>query len=333
MPGLKRALVTGAAGFIGRQVVEALASGDIRVDALVRRRAQGAPSSQGVALIEGDICVETDLNRLVGDYDVIFHLAGRAHAFADVQDLYQRANVEGTRHILEIAEARRTRCVVFFSSVKAMGEESPGCLDESAEPKPATPYGQSKLAAERLVLDCGKRTGMHVVCLRLPMVYGPGNKGNMVRMIEAIHRGRFPPVSNVRNRRSMVYVGNVVDAALLAATHPSANGQTYIVTDSRPYSTGEVYIQICRALGKPVPRWSVPKSVLKVVGYVGDGIGRLRGKRWLFDSDAFAKLTGDAWYSSSKISRELGYRPRAGFEEALPEMIAWYRETQGRPPC
>lgn len=333
---MKRVLVTGASGFIGGHLVGGLISHGVRIDALVRQRPRRSKWGQEVTVIGGDICNRNDLEQLKGDYDVVFHLAGRAHAMSEAvgdENIYNRINVDGTRCVLDIAEARRARSLVFFSSVKAMGEESTGCLDESTEPKPATPYGQSKLAAERLVLDCGKRTGMHVVCLRLPMVYGPGNKGNMVRMIEAIDRGRFPPVSNVRNRRSMVHVGNVVDAALLAATHPSANGQTYIVTDSRPYSTGELYIQICRALGKPVPRWSVPKSALKAAGCVGDGIGRLRGRRWLFDSDAFAKLTGDAWYSSSKISRELGYRPRAGFEEALPEMIAWYRETQGRPPC
>jgi nucleoside-diphosphate-sugar epimerase len=80
-------------------------------------------------------------------------------------------------------------------------------------------------------------------------------------------------------------------------------------------------------LGKRVPRWSVPLALLKAAAYGGDAIGRVRGRRFTFDSDALEKLTGDAWYSSEKISRELGYRPKVTFEDALPEMIAWYRST------
>jgi nucleoside-diphosphate-sugar epimerase len=274
--------------------------------------------------------VRRDLDRLVGDYGVVFHLAGRAHTLSDGggnENLYQAANVEGTRHVLEVAERRRARAVVFLSSVKAMGEESTGCRDELTESMPTTPYGRSKLAAERLVFDYGKRTGTHVTCLRLPLVYGSGNKGNLFSMISAIDRGWFPPVPEVRNLRSMIHVSDVVEAALLVSSRPEANGQGYIVTDGRPYSTREIYDLTCRALGKRVPRWSVPLALLKAAAYGGDAIGRVRGRRFTFDSDALEKLTGSAWYSSEKISRELGYRPKITFEDALPEMIAWYRKT------
>jgi len=328
---LKCVLVTGGGGFIGSHLIKELVARRVRVDALVRQPPPGWTWGQEVTVIEGDICVRRDLDRLVGDYDAVFHLAGRAHAVSEEagnENLYQEANVEGTRHVLEVAEARRARGVVFFSSVKAMGEESPACLDESIEPRPKTPYGRSKLAAERLVLDFGKRTGLYVVCIRLPLVYGPGNKGNLFRMISAIDRGCFPPLPDVGNRRSMVHVSNVVDAAVLAATHPAANGQCYIVTDRRPYSTRELYEMICRGLGKPIPRWHVPLGALKGLARVGDAIGRLRGRRFVFDSDALEKLTGSAWYSSEKIARELGFRPRVTFEDALPELIAWYRTTR-----
>lgn len=323
--------MTGGAGFIGRLLIQELVARRIRVDALVRQHQTGWTWGQEVTVIEGDICVKRDLDRLVGDYDVVFHLAGRAHAVSDGvgnENLYQTTNVDGTRHVLEIAEARRARGIVFFSSVKAMGEESAACLDESIEPRPKTPYGCSKLGAERLVLDFGKGTGIHVVCLRLPLVYGPGNKGNLFRMISAIDRGHFPPLPDVGNRRSMVHVSNVVDAAVLAATHPAANGQCYIVTDQRPYSTRELYEMIRRGLGKPIPRWHVPIGALKALARVGDAIGRVRGRRFVFDSDALEKLTGSAWYSSEKIARELGFRPRVTFEDALPELISWYRQQK-----
>src|SRR5207247_903710 len=147
---------------------------------------------------------------------------------------------------------------VFNSTVKEMGEETRGCANELDGVAPTTAYGESKLEAEQLVLETGKHNGLHVVCLRLPMVYGPGHKGNLVRMIAAIDRNRFPPLPEVGNHRSMAHVENVVSAALLAANNTTASGQCYIVTDGRPYSTHELYALICRALGKPVQTWSVP---------------------------------------------------------------------------
>jgi nucleoside-diphosphate-sugar epimerase len=206
-----------------------------------------------------------------------------------------------------------------------MGEGGSRCLDESYNGQPETPYGRSKLDAERTTLEVGRRTGLHVACLRLPLVYGPGNKGNLFRMIEAIDRGFFPPLPELGNRRSMVHVEDVARAAVLAAETPSANGQCYIVTDGRTYSTRELYMMICKGLGREIPAWHVPVWVLKALAVAGDAIGKVLGKRFMFDSDALEKLTGSAWYSSEKISRELGYKPVRRFEEALSEMIAWYR--------
>ena len=209
-----------------------------------------------------------------------------------------------------------------------MGEGESRCLDESFDGPPETPYGRSKLEAERVALEIGRRTGIHVTCLRFPLVYGPGNKGNLFRMIAAIDRGVFPPLPEFGNRRSMVHVVDVVQAAVLAAETPAANGQCYIVTDGRLYSTRKLYELICRALGKPIPCWHAPQWTLRGLGKVGDVIGRIRGKRFLFDSDALDKLIGMAWYSSEKIAHQLGYQPSITFPDALPELVAWYRRGQ-----
>jgi len=158
------------------------------------------------------------------------------------------------------------------------------------------------------------------------MVYGPGNRGNIHRMIDAVARGLFPPLPEVGNRRSIVHVANVVEAAWLAASRPAARGQTYIVTDGTPYSSRELYDHICKGLGKQIPRWRIPRSLLKAGAEVGDLVGRIRKRRFFFDSDALEKLTGSAWYSAERITRELGYRPFMTFERAIPELIAWYRE-------
>jgi len=328
---LKQILVTGASGFIGQHLVSRLLREGCEVRTLVRPGANRPEGGRHVDVVEGDIQDSQAMKRAAVGVDTVFHLAGNTHALSEVEQgeaIYHNVNVGGTRNVLEGAVAGGARRLVFFSSVKAMGEEAPECLDESREPRPSTAYGRSKLAAERLALGYGQRAGLHVVCLRLPLVYGPGVKGNLLQMISAIDRGFFPSLPPVQNCRSMVHVMNVVEVALLAATSPAANGQCYIVTDSRPYSTRELYEMICRGLGKPTPRWNVPLWILMTLGKVGDAIGKVSGKRFLFDSDALDKLVGSAWYSSEKISRDLSYRPSIAFEDALPEMIVWYRKEK-----
>jgi nucleoside-diphosphate-sugar epimerase len=157
------------------------------------------------------------------------------------------------------------------------------------------------------------------------MVYGVGNRGNLLRMIHAIDRGRFPPPPAIANRRSIVHVANVVQAAMLAAHSAVGDGESFIVTDAEPHGIRSMYERICLALGRTVPRWSVPEVALRAAGRAGDVIGRVRGRRFPVDSDAVAKLIGNAWYSSAKIERELGYRPEMELAGALPNIVEWYR--------
>jgi len=182
-----------------------------------------------------------------------------------------------------------------------MGEGSDVCLDETADCRPVSVYGKARYEAERLVLDTGQR-GLSTTVLRLPMVYGPGCKGNLPRMIQAVARGRFPPLPEMGNRRSLVDVRDVVQAALLAATKPVAAGKVYIVTDGQAYSTRRMYELICASLQRPIPRWALPLSLLHAAASIGDMISYLSGKRFVIDSDSLQKLIGSAWYSSEKIS-------------------------------
>ena len=324
-------LVTGASGFIGRHLVERLLRDGRTVRALVRETGRAGEWPAQVEVVAGDVRDPQAMKAAAAGCETVFHLAGKAHALTEVQgdeEVYRAVNADGTRHVLEGAAAGGARRFVLFSSVKAMGEGGDRCLDETFGGPPETPYGRSKLEAERLVLEIGRRAGFHAACLRFPLVYGPGNKGNLYKMIAAVDHGTFPPLPELGNRRSMVHVADVVRAALLAADQSAANGRCYIVTDGRGYSTRELYELICRALGKRIPGWHVPLWTLKVLGRAGDAIGLVRGKRFVFDSDALEKLTGSAWYSSEKIARELGYRPGVTFPDALPELIAWYRKGQ-----
>jgi len=326
-----KVLVTGAGGFIGLHLVRGLLQKGYSVRAHVHEAKRHEVWPAGVEVMAGDVRDPQAMKAAAAECETVYHLAGKAHALTEVkddEDAYRTINTDGTRHVLEGAVAGGAKAFVLFSSVKAMGEGGSRCLDESFAGSPETPYGRSKREAERTALEIGRRAGLHVACLQLPLVYGPGNKGNLCRMIEAIDRGIFPPLPELGNRRSMVHVADVVQAAVRAAETPAANGQCYIVTDGQAYSTRELYERICRSLGKEIPAWHVPIWALKALGGLGDAIGRVLGKRFMFDSDALDKLIGSAWYSSGKISRDLGYKPARGFEDALPEMIAWWRAAR-----
>jgi nucleoside-diphosphate-sugar epimerase len=289
-------------------------------------------------LVSGDITRRLDQDILV-DHQTVFHLAGKVHALSEMaQDgaEYFQINTEGTRHVLEAAKAAGVRRFVFFSTVKAMsrdgtteaidrdGASRPWTEADSLEPD--TPYGRSKLEAEKLVLGGGYVP--EPVVLRLCMVYGAGAKGNMQKMLQAVSRNRFPPLPEVGNRRSMVHVEDVIQAALLAGEKPQAVGEVFIVSDGRAYSTRQIYEWMCHALNRPCPRWTVPLWFLRGLGLTGDLIGRLRGRRFLFDSDTLAKLVGSAWFSSQKIESMLGFHPVWNLGKAMPEMVNEMRQRQ-----
>ena len=324
-----KTLVTGASGFIGRHLVEWLLRKGCSVRVLVHKSVPPAEWPAHVEVVVGDVCDLWAMKAAAVGCKTVYHLAGKAHALTEMksdESVYRALNTGGTSHVLEAAVAGGAKAFVLFSSVKAMGEGGSRCLDESFDGSPVTAYGRSKLEAEHVALEIGRRTGLHVACLRCPLVYGPGNKGNLFQMIAAINRGVFPPLREIGNRRSMVHVIDVVQAAVLAAATPAANGQCYIVTDGQVYSTRKLYELICSALGKPIPSWHVPQWTLRGLGKVGDVIGKISGKRFLFDSNALDKLIGMAWYSSEKIAHQLGYQPSITFPDALPEMVAWYRK-------
>jgi len=317
---LKRVVVTGATGFIGQHLVERLVAAGVEVVALVRAQKAGLWEH---TLLWDTSMVAPDLSEF-GEVDAIFHLAGKAHALSsgwqDEQE-YFPVNIAGTRCLLEAAREARVQRFVFFSSVKATGEPVDRIVDETDQSLPESMYGRSKRMAEQLVLE-----GDYVpepVILRLSMVYGPTQMGNLARMIEALRKGRFPPLPETDNKRSMVHVDDVVQAAILAAEKMEAVGQTYIVSDGIPYSTCQIYAWICEALEKPVPSWHVPIGVLKTLAKVGDGIGVLRGRRLMFDSDALDKLLGSAYYDSGKIERELGYKSSRNLQSALTEIVEY----------
>jgi UDP-glucose 4-epimerase len=322
------ALVSGAGGFIGARLTAALVARGWRVRAFVREGRRAALPS-AVEIATGDIRDAAAVAACARGADVVFHLAGKAHDLAEWHDTgeHHDVTVGGTSNVLAGAAAAGVTRVVFFSSLAVYGAWSDRVRDEEDECRPVTPYGVAKLAAERLLFERGPRAGVAVVTLRPAMVYGPGCKGNLPRMIRMIDRGWFPPLPKTGARRSLLHVNNLVDAAILAADHRAAAGRTYIVTDARAYSAREMQTLIARALGRPLPRWSVPPASLRAVAALGDLVGRVRGRRAPFDSEALDRLIAPAEFSSARIERELGYAPVPTFESAIPDVVAEFRHT------
>jgi len=322
-------LVTGGTGFIGCRLVAALGEQGAQVRMLVR----GAGCRvRGAEVVTGDLTDPASLAPACAGMDTVFHLAGFAHADArhtpDFAARHWAVNTEGTFHLLAAAQAEGVQRFVFLSSVKAVGDPGSRCVDEKWEAWPETPYGQAKHAAEERVLTVGRESGMQVVNLRPALVYGPGMKANLVRLIEAVRRGWLPPLPETGNQRSLVHVDDVVQALLLAAAQPVAAGQTYFVTDGRAYSGGELYRFIRQALGRPAPNWAIPATVLWGVARLVDSVSGL-GRCDRPAQTALDKLLGWACYDSRRIGDELGYRPVWDFERALPELS---KDAKSRDP-
>lgn len=332
---MKYSLVTGASGFIGNRLLNALCEAGIKVKALSRYDSVSGIDVKypgGIVPLVGDFACPDSIHQVCDGVDTVFHLAGYAHAVNAMDELaaaiHRRVTVEGTAALLEEAIRAGVKRFIFVSSVKAIGEGGEDCVDETEATAPITEYGRAKLAAEQLVLGTG--SGMHVCVLRLPLVYGPGMKGNLLQMMQSIDSGRFPSLPKVNNRRSMVHVDDVVQALRLAVESPRANGEIYLVTDGQIYSTNDIHMLICGALGKTPSRWTMPMGLLRATAVVGDTVGRIRGRPFSFNSTALDKLLGSAWYSSEKIKLHLGFTPTYTFETALPTIVKEHQRLSTR---
>ena len=203
--------------------------------------------------------------------------------------------------------------LVFLSSIKVNGEStlpvSP--FDEVSPTKPQDPYAISKWEAEQALTQIVTETGLEVVILRCPLVYGPRVKGNFLRLLQAVDHGIPLPLALARNRRSFIYLNNLTDAIATCLTHPAAAGKTYLVSDGEDVSTAELISRIAQALGKPSRLWSCPLGIIQLAGI-------LTGK-----SDEIARLLGSLCIDSSKIRSELDWTPPYTLEQGLAETAQW----------
>lgn len=312
-------LISGATGFVGQRLMKKVINDSSDCVVLSRRPVQNITTTNASL---------TDIPALTAacaGVERIFHCAGRAHSFSSLSDedaaQHWRVNFEGTRNLVETVGKAGVQRFVFLSTVKAMAEPGSVCADEDFSGQPTTAYGQSKRAAEEAVVEAGRKYGMHVVNLRLTMVYGSGGRGNLERMGRLVSKGWFPPLPETGNHRSLVHVDDVIAAMLLVADDDRANGRTYIITGPEAPSGRELYDAIRTVLELPRRRWSVPENVLRGAAKCGDSAETLLKRRIPLDSEALDRLLGSAWYSADRIARELGWRPKVSLQEGLREMF------------
>lgn len=311
-------LVSGASGFIGTCLSNALALNGVCVIGMARQ------VQTGIAIV-ADLNDSAALLAACAGVNTVFHCAGYAHAFSSLSGddaaMHWRVNFEGTRNLVEAAGQAGVQRFVFLSSVKAMAEPGNECAAENFAGDPETAYGQSKLAAEQAVLAAGQRYGMHVVNLRLAMVYGAGGRGNLERMGRLVKRGWFPPLPETGNHRSLVHVDDVVSAMRVVADDERASGKTYIIASQVAPSGRALFNALRAAQGLPPCTWSVPASFLRFAACLGDGFEKLLKRRLPLDTEALDRLLGSAWYSPSFIERDLGWCAKVSLNDGLSEMM------------
>lgn len=315
---LMRVLVTGATGFAGSVVGRVLGDESLTLRAALRRADDGmrlVPAFAEAALA-GELSATTDWHAAVKDIDALVHLAGRAHVLqedaADPLAECRRINRDATLNLARQAAAAGVKRLVFVSTVKVNGEGREASYTALDTPDPRDAYAISKWEAEQGLHEIAAQTGLEVVILRPPLIYGPGVKANFLRLLQAVDRGIPLPLGAVRNRRSLLYVENFASALLACLTHPEAAGKTYFVRDGEDVSSAELVRRLAHALGRPARLVPVPAMLLRAAG-------ALLGKK-----AAVERLLGSLTVDDTPLRRELGWAPPFSLDEGLAATARWY---------
>ena len=309
-----KVLVTGANGFVGGVVLQRLnAISGLQAIGSVRSFA-GSPDKRIVEL--GDSAAQTDWSLALSGVDSAVHTAARVHVMNDTEadplSAFRAVNVEGTLNLARQAAAAGVKRFVFISSVKVNGESTPfgGAFSEADIPSPQDAYGQSKHEAEQGLRQLSADTGMEVVIIRPPLVYGPGVKANFAALMRAVQRGWPLPLGAVHNQRSLVALDNLVDFIITCITHPQAANQTFLVSDGQDLSTTKLIRGMAQATGVPARLLPVPVWALKA------------GATLLGKGDAVQRLCGNLQLDISKARSLLGWVPPISVEEGLRRAMA-----------
>lgn len=302
-------LVTGANGFVAEACLRLLGANGMPLRAALRSE---WPLPNGVeSVVVGDIGPDTDWQKALAGVEAVIHTAARVHVMreqaTDPLAAFRRVNVEGTLNLARQAADAGVRRFIFLSSIKVNGEstlpEQPFRADHA--PKPLDAYGQSKWEAEQGLSAIARETGMEVVIIRPPLVYGPRVKGNFRSMLNAVQKGMPLPLGGLKNRRSLVFVDNLADLIRECLTHPAAANGVFLVSDGEDVSTSTLLMNCASAMGRRARLFPLPDKLLFIVA-------RLLGRE-----AALSRLCGSLQVDIEPTCSRLHWTPPVPFRQAL----------------
>jgi nucleoside-diphosphate-sugar epimerase len=311
-----RIVVTGADGFIGGPTCELLEHRGHLLRRVVRRE-QGVGHDRTTV---PDLAELREWAPILDGADAVVHLAARAHVvreMADPTEEFRRHNVDVTRRLLEAAIACGVRRFVFVSSIGVNGARTHArAFIEADEPNPVEPYARSKWSCEQLLHSMLQNAALEFAIVRPPLVYGPGAKGNLLRMLKLVASGVPLPLASVRNRRSLLAVDNLAEALVRCVELPAAANQTFLLAEPDVYSTPEIFAALYAGMARRNRLFHFPGDLLR-------NAARLLGSAATLD-----KLCSSLEVNAAKAYRELDWRPRRIFEEVMAATARQYLERR-----
>jgi len=311
-----RLLVTGANGFIGQPLCSKLQAKGLIVRAAMRQLSPQVEAVETVMI--NTLNAETDWSDSLSVVDVVIHLASRVHVMEETASNplaeFREVNVEGTLNLARQAYKAGVRRFIFISSLKVNGESTPLDKPFTADdtPAPVGGYAISKREAEDALRQLSAETGMEIVIIRPPLVYGPGVKANFMNMMRWLSAGFPLPLGAIKNKRSLVALDNLIDLIVTCIDHPGAVNQTFLVSDGQDVSTTELLKRTAAALGKTARLLPMPMGLLRIFATVS-------GK-----SEIYRRLCGSLQVDIGKSTDLLGWLPPFSQHEALQKTAQYF---------
>jgi len=325
---MPRYFITGATGFVGGHLAEACVQKGISVVTLARGSSDTKLLDQlGVQVLRGELTDPKAVGQAMAGAEAVIHCAAKVGDWGPVEE-YREVNVGGTAVLLEAARHQRPR----FVHISSLGVYAARDHDRTDESEPLPPlhmdgYTQTKVEAEKLVLNYHQQHGIPVVVLRPGFIYGPRDRTVLPRLMGLLAQGKIRYIGSKTKLMNTIYVGNLVDAIFLALEKPEAVGQIYNLTDDEEVTKQRFLETIAEHAGLPKPTKVVPLGVARMVAKIMETLARLRGaKQAPRVTQARIKFMGlNLSFSCEKAKRELGYAPRVKFAEGMQRTFEWWQ--------
>lgn len=316
-------LITGATGFVGSRLVDVTLTAKHQVLAVMRsEKVQNVEPNQNIQWCVGNLSPEFDWSKNLADVDCVIHCAARVHQMQeeaqDIQAVYDEVNFHGTLNLAKQAVEAGVKRFIFLSSIKVNGEQTEAgkpFLPKVSVP-PIDPYGLSKYKAEIALMALAEQTGLDVVIIRPPLVYGPGVKANFQSMMKWVSRSVPLPLGAIHNQRSLVYLDNLVDLILNCVDNPNAANQTFLVSDDHDVSTTQLLKQIKQSSNSHCVLIPIPMSWFRLAA-------SLIGKPQIAQ-----RLCGSLQVDISDTKKQLNWQPSVSWEQGISETVSHFFQSK-----